>query len=162
MNGFQRDKLPRWQELPDLGLYMDQVLYLIGLYQPACAQETGQALTASMVHNYVKLKVMPPPDKKKYNRVHLAYLIMICQLKPVLPLNGIAALIREELQTRPMEALYDAFCMERERTRAAVEARLARDSGRKEELPDVFSAALMSAAERQAALQLMAETGVEP
>ena len=73
--------LPRCNELPDLELYMDQVTSLIGRYL-----KDDRELTASMVNNYVKHKAMPAPVRKKYTREHLAYLIVICTLKPVLPI----------------------------------------------------------------------------
>ena len=85
--------LPRWEALPDLELYMDQVTSLVGRYLNA-----DRELTASMVNNYVKHKVMPAPVRKKYTREHLAYLIVICTLKPVL------------LADRELQSFYDAFC----------------------------------------------------
>ena len=71
-------KLPRWDELPDLDLYMDQVLSLIHRYLGPEESPDGKGLTSSMVNHYVKMHIMPPPEKKKYNRIHLAYLIAIC------------------------------------------------------------------------------------
>ena len=53
-------------------------------------------ITASIVNNYVRMKIMPPPVKKKYGRVHLAYLLMICTLKRSLPIAAIQRLIPEE------------------------------------------------------------------
>lgn len=153
-----QNPLPRWRDLPDLGLYMDQVLMLIGRTKPVCAEDASP-LTASMVHNYVKLGVMPPPVKKKYAREHLAYLMIICILKPILPLNGIGALIRAELSTMSMESLYDAFCAEWDRIRAAVRPGV---PARREGLAPVFSAALLSAAQRQAALSLLGAASAEP
>ena len=58
-------RLPRWEELPDLELYMDQVLSLMDRYLGDCPGFDRKGLTASMVNNYVKLGVMPPPVKKK-------------------------------------------------------------------------------------------------
>ena len=78
-------RLPRWEELPDLELYMDQVLSLVERYLGDYPGFEERRLTASMVNNYVKMGVMPPPVKKRYSRVHLAYLLMICLLKAALP-----------------------------------------------------------------------------
>ena len=77
--------LPTWEELPDLELYMDQVVSLVIRYvnlQPHSALKDS-ILTASAVNNYVRLKLIPPPVKKRYSRIHLAYLIVICCLKGV-------------------------------------------------------------------------------
>jgi len=86
-------RLPRWAELPDLELYMDQVLSLIERYLGSYPGFDGRGLTASMVNNYVKLGVMPPPVRKKYTRVHLAYLIVICVLKASLPIDSIRNIV---------------------------------------------------------------------
>ena len=59
-------RLPRWNALPDLELYMDQVLSLMERYLGNYPGFDRKGLTAAMVNNYVKLGVMPPPVKKKY------------------------------------------------------------------------------------------------
>lgn len=103
--------LPRWDELPDLELYMDQVLSLMERYLGAYPGYDRKGLTASMVNNYVKQGVMPPPVKKKYNRTHLAHLVMICVLKGSFPIELIKNLILAasgELDG----AGYDRFCDE--------------------------------------------------
>lgn len=83
--------LPTWEELPDLELYMDQVVSLVIRYvnlQPHSALKDS-ILTASAVNNYVRLKLIPPPVKKRYSRIHLAYLIVICCLKGSMSLSSI-------------------------------------------------------------------------
>ena len=75
--------LPQWDELPDMDLYMDQVVMLLQRYLNFLPEDEhgNAAITASIINNYVRLKIMPPPVKKKYTRVHMAYLIMVCSLK---------------------------------------------------------------------------------
>ena len=102
--------LPRWAELPDLALYMDQVLSLMARYLENCPGADGKGLTASMVNNYVKQGVVPPPVKKRYGREHLATLVMLCLLKPVLPIASIHALLDAMLREQSLDACYDAFC----------------------------------------------------
>ena len=99
--------LPRWEELPDFELYMDQVLSLVGRYLRKRPDSEERPLTSSMVNNYVKLKVLPPPVSKRYSRTHIARLLMICTLKSVIPISSIQKLLPEEEQ---MEAFYDRFC----------------------------------------------------
>ena len=59
----------RWAELPDLALYMDQVLTILEkqLCLIACGPE-DKNLTSTMINNYVKHKVIPAPIKKKYGK----------------------------------------------------------------------------------------------
>ena len=75
--------LPQWDELPDMDLYMDQVVMLLQRYLNFLPEDEhgNAAITASIINNYVRLKIMPPPVKKKYTRVHMAYLIIVCSLK---------------------------------------------------------------------------------
>lgn len=99
---------PRWDELPDLALYMDQVLLVVnGAFAPV----TGGAppVTASMINNYVKLKLTDPAVKKKYSRAHLARFMMICLLKRVLSMQEIAAVLDQLLRQGGLEAGYDCF-----------------------------------------------------
>ena len=82
--------LPRWHELPDIELYMDQVITLIEKYlSPLITLEKHTLLTSSMVNNYVKHGLIPAPVKKRYNQKHLAFLIAITLLKQVLTLPEI-------------------------------------------------------------------------
>lgn len=103
-------KLPRWNELPDLDLYMDQVLSLVHRYLGNEEAPDGKGLTSSMVNNYVKLKIMPAPEKKKYNRIHLAYLLAICVLKTSLPMAAVQDLLTRAMEEHSGETLYNEFC----------------------------------------------------
>ena len=98
--------LPTWEELPDLELYMDQVVSLVVRYvnlQPHSAPKDS-ILTASAVNNYVRLKLLPPPVKKRYGRVHLAYLIAICCLKSSMSLSSIQQMFEPVLDPQNQEA----------------------------------------------------------
>lgn len=108
-------RLPRWEELPDFDLYMDQVLALAGRYLGSGPETGEKALTASMVNNYVKMGVMPPPVKKRYGRMHIAHLLAICVLKSVLSISEIRELIRRELSGRgpPRPTTGSAGCTRR-------------------------------------------------
>lgn len=104
---FSERGLPAWEQLPELELYMDQVISLVHRYIPE-SEDTKQ-LTAAMVNNYVKMGAMPPPVKRRYSRSHVAYLLMICILKQVLPMNSVCDIIRTGLQGRTEEELYQRF-----------------------------------------------------
>ena len=70
--------LPLWEELPDIALYMDQVISILGKYMAIYYETIGdeKSITASMINNYVKLGFMPAPVKKKYSKIHMAYLLV--------------------------------------------------------------------------------------
>ena len=59
-----------WQELPDIALYMDQIIS----YMPRqlIHFDEGEALTSAMVNNYIKDGAMPRAEGKRYSRTHLA------------------------------------------------------------------------------------------
>ena len=63
--------LPEWDSIPDLGLYMDQVVVLLAQYLnfiPAMPGGKESFVTSSTINNYVRLKIMPAPVKRKYFR----------------------------------------------------------------------------------------------
>ncbi len=105
--------LPTWEELPDLELYMDQVVSLVIRYvnlQPHSALKDS-ILTASAVNNYVRLKLIPPPVKKRYSRIHLAYLIVICCLKGVYePVQHSADVSYEPVRRRRFSRFTRTLC----------------------------------------------------
>ena len=107
----QNFHLPTWEELPDLELYMDQVVSLVVRYvnlQPHSAPKDS-ILTASAVNNYVRLKLIPPPVKKRYSRVHLAHLIAICCLKGSMSLSSIQQMFPIALSEEEARQVYSNF-----------------------------------------------------
>lgn len=88
-------RLPYWDELPTLELYMDQVIIVLNDYLDYYASESGdeKLITPAMVNNYVKQKLIPAPVKKKYGRVHLALLMMICTLKQTLCMAAVGSML---------------------------------------------------------------------
>lgn len=109
--GIQGFRLPRYQEIPDVGLYLEQTTkYICRHLQPM--QEN--ALTASMVSNYVKRGLLSNPVKKQYSRDQIAYLIFIAVAKNVLSLDALACFLRLQQRTYTVEKAYDYFCRELE------------------------------------------------
>lgn len=88
-------KLPTWKEIPDIGLYMDQVIALLGQYLDFIPVEDqkDKPVTPTTINNYVRLKVMPAPSKRKYYRIHIAYLVMIFTLKQGTSINALQKLL---------------------------------------------------------------------
>lgn len=100
-------KIPLWNELPELDLYMDQIIVLMEKYLGSNQEE--KLITPSMINNYVKLGIIPRPTKKKYSKTHIAYLIIICSLKQVMPIADIKILIEEKLEKISIEELLDEY-----------------------------------------------------
>lgn len=102
---------PAYNDIPDLGLYMDQVLTLMNQYLAPLTTEDSEngAITAAAINNYVRMKVMPAPEKKKYGRIHIAYLIIICTLKQAISISDIQKLIPGDLSEKDMRELYDIY-----------------------------------------------------
>ena len=101
---------PRWNELPDIELYMDQVVNIIDRHLNCFAQEGSKIVTSTMINNYVKQKIVKPPKNKKYDRVHLAYLIPVCVLKQVISIPELCDGIALILQHKEIPEAYDFFC----------------------------------------------------
>ena len=106
-------RLPRWESFPDIELYMDQVVAVmdkgLALYNKQ-GEDESKLITPSIINNYVKLKVIPAPNKKKYNREHLAYLVMICILKQTLAISSIVKIIETNLESKSINELFNEFC----------------------------------------------------
>ena len=106
---------PRWHELPEISLYMDQVLSILEKALSIFVNENEEKIaTAAMINNYVKQKICIPPIKKRYHREHLAYLIIVCITKRVLSISEIYALLERLLSKYSIAEAYDLFCDELE------------------------------------------------
>ncbi len=104
--------LPDWDQIPDMGLYMEQVItYLTQKlnYLPPNMNKDESLITAATINNYVRTKVMPEPIKKRYYRLHLAYLLMICTLKQSLSIAMLKNLLPEKESEEDVKARYTAF-----------------------------------------------------
>ena len=103
--------IPRWNELPEIDLYLDQVVsYLEKYLEQYNVIKEDKIITKTMINNYVKLGIMPAPEKKKYSREHLAYLIVICVLKQVYSISDIGKLISLTIQYFELSKAYNRFC----------------------------------------------------
>ncbi len=107
----ERYRLPEWEAIPDIGLYMEQVVVVLKQYldymPPELKEE--QVVTAAAINNYVRTRVMPQPVKKRYYRLHIAYLILICSLKQGLNISMIQKLIPGDLTEEELRGIYDLF-----------------------------------------------------
>ncbi|MGI6013915.1 MAG: DUF1836 domain-containing protein [Oscillospiraceae bacterium] len=105
-------QLPTWDSIPDIGLYMDQVVLLLKqelgfILTPSDVKD--KPLTASTINNYVRLRVMPAPVKKKYYRRHIAYLVMILTLKQGISMQSIQKILPVDLLDPEIQTVYSDY-----------------------------------------------------
>ena len=111
--------LPAYAEIPNVGLYLEQVTKYLNEYLEPLGCGT---LTGSMVSNYVKKGLLNSPVKKQYDREHLAWLLIIAVTKTVLSLEEVQQLL-EQQKAQPVQQVYDSFCHMLPETLTAVFAR---------------------------------------
>ncbi len=109
LNSISDIRLPRYHDIPSVGLYLEQTAKYIAEYLDPL--EEG-CLTASMISNYVKKGLIPSPVKKQYNRDQIAYLFFIALAKSVLSLDNLTMFIELQKQTYTTETSYNYFCEE--------------------------------------------------
>lgn len=102
-------RLPRYEEIPDVGLYLEQVTKYVG---DCLAPLTKTAVTGSMISNYVKRGLIANPVKKQYDRDQIAYLIFISVTKIVLSMDDIRLMVSIQKQTYSPMVAYNYFCHE--------------------------------------------------
>ena len=103
--------LPRYEQLPDVGLYLEQTAKYIN----QCLQPLGFAeMTGSMIRNYVKMGLVANPVQKHYFAEHIAHLIAIFVLKHVVPLEHIHKMFDIQRKVYTDRTAYNYFCMELE------------------------------------------------
>lgn len=97
-----------YEELPDIELYMDQVVTFLekqlNIFQTS---SLDKQITSSMINNYVKGEVIPAPISKKYNREHLASIEEVMSLKQVLTIAEVKQILDEHFKSA--ESKSEAF-----------------------------------------------------
>lgn len=103
--------IPRWEELPSIDLYMDQVISFIDSSLGNSFKSAGcPPLTKSMVNNYVKAKIISPPVNKKYSRLSLSMIIVVYIMKNCFSTDEIKQLIEMGTALPDNSVTYDRFC----------------------------------------------------
>ncbi len=103
--------LPAYNEIPDVGLFLEQTTKFISEHVEPLHNIT---ITGSMISNYVKKKLVDSPVKKQYSRDQIAHLIFIAIAKSVLSLEDIQLLLRIQHFTYDTRVAYTYFCSELE------------------------------------------------
>lgn len=111
--------IPRWSEIPEIDLYIDQVVSLLNNslenYIKKDDEKKDGVVTKTMINNYVKNKIIAPPVAKKYSRSHIAHLFVISILKQVYSIDEIKKLLDLAIKTSPIDQSYNRFCSELEK-----------------------------------------------
>ena len=131
--GALENKTPvEWEQLPDLGLYLDQVITFLERQLDFFRMpgDEGQ-ITSSMINNYAKSGLVPRTVGKKYGQEHLALLLSVFALKQVLSVQDMAALLGNLKGADETREFYGRF---RESMKRAAEATLRAVGGA---LPDL-------------------------
>jgi len=134
-----------WEMIPDLGLYMDQVItFITRMYEPLYGNAAEGYLSSSMINNYVKSKLIPRPEGKKYNREQIAMLAMIVALKQVATMEDIRIMLTPS-NGMTLEQLYTQFCI---RQQQAIAALLDAKENQSCDLPPAMNFAIVSSSYR--------------
>ena len=114
--------IPRWNELPSIDLYMDQIVtYIDGALSPFFSMVGTGPITRSMVNNYVKARIVDAPVNKKYPKLSLAMIIVVYILKNCFATDEIGRLIRHGIALGDdVSVIYDRFCDSMENSLKAV------------------------------------------
>ncbi len=81
------------EDIPNIDLYMDQVTTFMEEHLGCFKRfEDDKILTKTMINNYAKNDLLPPPEKKKYSKDHVLILTFIYYFKSFLSINDIKTL----------------------------------------------------------------------
>lgn len=107
------------ESIPNIDLYMDQVTtFMDSNLQDSKRRSQDKILTKTMINNYAKNNLLPPPIKKKYSKDHMLMLIFIYYLKNVLSISDIRTLLNplsekyfaSDSQSLSLEDIYKNIC----------------------------------------------------
>lgn len=112
----EADSLPAWEAIPDFGVYMDQVVTLLEQYLSFLPEGGERIVSSSAINNYVRLKIMPAPVKRKYYRTHLAYLLMILPMKQSISIADIPRILPVDTDEAGVRAAYEDYAAQFRKT----------------------------------------------
>lgn len=111
------------EDIPNIDLYMDQVTtFMEAQLAHSKRYKDDKILTKTMINNYAKNKLLPPPEKKRYSREHILMLIFIYYFKNILSISDIQTLLTpiaqkyfKSMTEKDMTYIYnEVFSMEKE------------------------------------------------
>lgn len=130
---FEEARPEEWSQIPDIDLYMDQVISYMKRQHIGLEIGREETLTPAMINNYIKSGLLPRAHGKKYDRTHIGYLTAICLLKQVVSVREAGKLLEHELDGEEIPDFYDRYreLVDREYGRVAGQLR---DCGSREEI----------------------------
>ena len=93
LQGVSDFAFPEYKELPNIELYMEQVLKYINTTLDCLTLNQEKMLTSFMVNNYVKAKMIDLPVKKRYSKEQIGYLMAICLMKSTISMADMSLLL---------------------------------------------------------------------
>jgi len=113
LSALESSKPPEWDALPDIGLYMDQVInYLERQIGSLFPPNKEGAITSSMINNYVKAHIIPRAQSKKYSQEHIALLLAAFVLKKALTTQDMGVLLTKGTDSAiddPYRSFYEHY-----------------------------------------------------
>ena len=114
INKIENTKMPKYKKLPDVPLYMDQIVnYIKDMLESLGIKEQNE-ITSFMINNYVKANIINRPKDKKYGKTQLAYIIGIVFLKKVTSISNVSLVVNASKENDKnddfIEKKYDYFC----------------------------------------------------
>lgn len=98
-----------WEQIPDIDLYMDQVISYMTRQHIGLADDGDENLTPAMINNYVKNNLLPRAKGKRYSREHIGYLTAICLLKQVISVGETGVLLEKEMEHQDIKDFYQNY-----------------------------------------------------
>lgn len=115
-------------QIPDIDLYMDQVTTFVEDKLSGYKRNTDdKLLTKTMINNYTKDGLIPPPVKKKYSKSHIILLIMIYHLKSVLSITDIHSLFSSMSEDEIEETYLKFISLENDEKRSLYSTEMNKD-----------------------------------
>ena len=114
----------RPNEIPNIDLYMDQVTtFMEEQLKRTKRYEEDKILTKTMINNYAKNNLLPPPVKKKYSKEHVLVMIFIYYFKNILSIKDSESVLTpitektfDKEESLDMTSVYEEICqMEKSR-----------------------------------------------
>jgi len=133
-------------DIPNIDLYMDQVTTFMDKHLKSSKRYSeDKLLTKTMINNYTKNELLPPPSKKKYTKEHMFLLIFIYYFKNILSINDIQSIFNPltdryygEHSNVNLEDIYEEiFRLEKEQTDALTKDMIRKMTKAKESFPEV-------------------------
>ena len=99
----------KWEKIPDIDLYMDQVIGYMSRQHIGLSMDDEETLTSAMINNYIKSGTLPRAKGKRYSREHIADLTAICLLKQVLSVGETGELLKSQMEAKDVQTFYEEY-----------------------------------------------------